>query len=223
MSGQAARAPPRRRTRGQSQHLGKIHDTNVTKKSQSQRTSAKGLEIGQAADRHLRRRDREFQLRVLRVGTIGYEGAVQKSNRISSMCLCPATAIQAASPRHDIGPLPRRLGLTYSSGLPNKNRPAGWGWSYMDDTGACTGRCARHRPPIAQTGRESEYRPVADGGEATARRSRADGFPTPVKGRRITPAGYPPGKPCALARTRGQQLPRANSRTHNAYPHASGE
>ena len=42
---------------------GNFNDTNVNKKSLSLNVrSAKGLEIVQAADRHLRHRDREFQL-----------------------------------------------------------------------------------------------------------------------------------------------------------------
>ena len=56
------------------------------------------------------------------------------------MCRCRATATPAGNHHYTtFGPVAQAVsGLTYLSGLPDKP-PAGWGWSYMDDTGGMYG------------------------------------------------------------------------------------
>ena len=92
------------------------------------------------------------------------------------------------------GPVAQAVsGLTYLSGLPDKP-PAGWGWSYMDDTGGMYGAmCALtglyHRN---MTGKRPAHRPVANGVERSPQRAGAAGLHGRTGAGRAG-AGYPPG------------------------------
>ena len=69
---------------------------------------------------------------------IGYE-EMKKLRRTSCTSPCPALGIRAATDYQTMGPIAQALsGLTYLSCLPT-SPPAGWGWSYMDDTGGMYG------------------------------------------------------------------------------------
>ena len=101
-------------------------------------------------------------------------------------------------------------GLTWLSGLPDKP-PAGWGWSYMDDTGGLYGAmCALtglyHRNMTGQGQHIDLSQMVASvplNGPAL--------LDFTVNGRGSRRAGFPPGNRCALAwHTARQQLPRAD-------------
>ena len=118
------------------------------------------------------------------------------------------------------GPVAQAVsGLTHLSGLPGKP-PAGWGWSYMDDTGGMYGAmCAltglyhrnKHRPGPA-------HRSVADGLQRAAQRPR----PARLHGQRpaLAARGLPAGQPRALAgHAAPQQLPRPDRRAAQRLPH----
>ena len=119
-----------------------------------------------------------FSSRVLRNWGLGYEELC----KIKPDIVYVSMSGYGHTGRHHhyttFGPVAQAVaGLTYLSGLPDKP-PAGWGWSYMDDTGGMYGAmCALtglyHRN---MTGTRPAHRPVADGVERSAQRSGAAGF-----------------------------------------------
>ena len=119
---------------------GNFNDTNVNKKSLSLNVrSAKGLEI---ARRLIAISDiviENFSSRVLRNWGLGYDELC----KIKPDIVYVSMSGYGHTGRHHhyttFGPVAQAVsGLTYLSGLPDKP-PAGWGWSYMDDTGGMYG------------------------------------------------------------------------------------
>src|ERR1700719_4446792 len=119
---------------------GNFNDTNVNKKSLSLNVrSAKGLEI---VKRLIAVSDiviENFSSRVLQKWGLGY----QELCEIKPDIVYVSMSGYGHTGRHHhyttFGPVAQAVsGLTYTSGLPDKP-PAGWGWSYMDDTGGMYG------------------------------------------------------------------------------------
>ena len=119
---------------------GNFNDTNVNKKSLSLNVrSAKGLEI---VKRLIAISDiviENFSSRVLQNWGLGYEELC----KIKPDIVYVSMSGYGHTGRHHhyttFGPVAQAVsGLTYLSGLPDKP-PAGWGWSYMDDTGGMYG------------------------------------------------------------------------------------
>lgn len=119
---------------------GNFNDTNVNKKSLSLNVrSAKGLEI---VKRLIAISDiviENFSSRVLQKWGLGY----QELCKIKPDVVYVSMSGYGHTGRHHhyttFGPIAQAVsGLTYLSGLPDKP-PAGWGWSYMDDTGGMYG------------------------------------------------------------------------------------
>ena len=203
---------------------GNFNDTNVNKKSLSLNVrSAKGLEIVKAADRRLRHRDREFQL----------PGAAEMGPRLRRAVqdqaghrLCVDVGLRpyraATTTTRRLVRSPRRSsGLTYLSGLPDKP-PAGWGWSYMDDTGGMYGAmCALtglyHRNMTGQGQHIDQSQMVSS---VPAQRSGAAGLHG--ERARVAPGRLSARQPRALAwHASGQQLPRADGRAAQRLSHPS--
>jgi len=119
---------------------GNFNDTNVNKKSLSLNVrTAKGLEI---VKRLISLSDiviENFSSRVLRNWGLGYE----EQRRIKPDIVYVSMSGYGHTGRHHryttFGPVAQAVsGLTFQSGLPDRP-PAGWGWSYMDDTGGMYG------------------------------------------------------------------------------------
>ena len=119
---------------------GNFNDTNVNKKSFSLNVrSAKGLEI---VKRLIAISDvviENFSSRVLQKWGLGYEELC----KIKPDIVYVSMSGYGHTGRHHhyttFGPVAQAVsGLTYLSGLPDRP-PAGWGWSYMDDTGGMYG------------------------------------------------------------------------------------
>jgi crotonobetainyl-CoA:carnitine CoA-transferase CaiB-like acyl-CoA transferase len=119
---------------------GNFNDTNVNKKSLSLNVrTAKGLDI---VKRLIAVSDiviENFSSRVLRNWSLGYE----EQCRIKPDIVYVSMSGYGHTGRHNhyttFGPVAQAVsGLTYLSGLPD-HPPAGWGWSYMDDTGGMYG------------------------------------------------------------------------------------
>ena len=119
---------------------GNFNDTNVNKKSLSLNVrSAKGLEI---VKRLIAVSDiviENFSSRVLRNWGLGYD----ELRGIKPDIVYVSMSGYGHTGRHHhyttFGPVAQAVsGLTYLSGLPDQP-PAGWGWSYMDDTGGMYG------------------------------------------------------------------------------------
>ena len=119
---------------------GNFNDTNVNKKSLSLNVrSAKGLEI---VKRLIAVSDiviENFSSRVLQKWGLGYD----ELRKIKPDIVYVSMSGYGHTGRHHhyttFGPVAQAVsGLTYLSGLPDKP-PAGWGWSYMDDTGGMYG------------------------------------------------------------------------------------
>src|SRR5258706_11055800 len=123
---------------------GNFNDTNVNKKSLCLNVrSSKGLEI---VKRLIAISDvviENFSSRVLQKWGLGYEELC----RIKPDIVYVSMSGYGHTGRHHhyttFGPVAQAVsGLSYISGLPEKPR-AGWGWSYMEDTGRlCEGMCA---------------------------------------------------------------------------------
>ena len=173
---------------------GNFNDTNVNKRSLSLNVrSPKGLDI---VKRLIAISDiviENFSSRVLRNWGLGYE-ELCKSSRTLSMCPCPAMAIRGATTTTPhLARWPRPVsGLTFISGLPDKP-PAGWGWSYMDDTGGMYGAMC------ALTG--LYHRNMTGHGQHIDQAQMVSSVPLngpalldfTVNGRASRRAGYPPG------------------------------
>ena len=119
---------------------GNFNDTNVNKKSLSLNVrSAKGLEI---VKRLIALSDiviENFSSRVLRNWGLGYE----ELRRIKPDIVYVSMSGYGHTGRYHhyttFGPVAQAVsGLTHLAGLPDRP-PAGWGWSYMDDTGGMYG------------------------------------------------------------------------------------
>jgi benzylsuccinate CoA-transferase BbsF subunit len=119
---------------------GNFNDTNVNKKSLSLNLrTAKGLAI---VKRLIAISDiviENFSSRVLQKWGLGYA----ELSKIKPDIVYVSMSGYGHTGRHHhyttFGPVAQAVsGLTYLSGLPNAP-PAGWGWSYMDDTGGMYG------------------------------------------------------------------------------------
>src|SRR5690348_12212811 len=119
---------------------GNFNDTNVNKKSLSLNVrTAKGLDI---IKRLIAVSDiviENFSSRVLRNWGLGYD----EQRRIKPDIVYVSMSGYGHTGRHHhyttFGPVAQAVsGLTYLSGVPDQP-PAGWGWSYMDDTGGMYG------------------------------------------------------------------------------------
>ena len=119
---------------------GNFADTNVNKKSLSLNVrSAKGLEI---VKRLIAVSDiviENFSSRVLRNWGLGYDELCRIKPDIVYVSMSGYGHTGRNHHYTTFGPVAQAVsGLTYLSGLPDKP-PAGWGWSYMDDTGGMYG------------------------------------------------------------------------------------
>ena len=119
---------------------GNFNDTNVNKKSLSLNVrTQKGLEI---VKRLIAISDiviENFSSRVLRNWGLGYE--VQREIKPDIVYVSMSGYGHTGRHHHytTFGPVAQAVsGLTFQSGLPDQ-QPAGWGWSYMDDTGGMYG------------------------------------------------------------------------------------
>ena len=115
-----------------------------------------------------------------------------------------------------MGPSAQALsGLTYLSGLPGEP-PAGWGWSYLDDTGGMYGAMTaltalRHRDATGQ-GQHVDLSQMTVG--VSLNGSHDQRAPSP-------PRGLPARKPYRVARRSDrQQLPRPDGSSAQRVPHA---
>jgi benzylsuccinate CoA-transferase BbsF subunit len=119
---------------------GNFADTNVNKKSLSLNVrSPKGLEI---VKRLIAISDiviENFSSRVLQKWGLGYEELCKIKPDIVYVSMSGYGHTGRNHHYTTFGPVAQAVaGLTYLSGLPGKP-PAGWGWSYMDDTGGMYG------------------------------------------------------------------------------------
>ncbi len=119
---------------------GNFNDTNVNKKSLSLNVrSPKGLEI---IKRLIAVSDiviENFSSRVLQKWGLGYEELCKIKPDIVYVSMSGYGHTGRNHPYTTFGPVAQAVsGLTYQSGLPGQP-PAGWGWSYMDDTGGMYG------------------------------------------------------------------------------------
>lgn len=119
---------------------GNFNDTNVNKKSLSLNVrSAKGLEI---VKRLIAVSDiviENFSSRVLRNWGLGYEEMCAIKPAIVYVSMSGYGHTGRNHTYTTFGPVAQAAsGLTHLSGLPGEP-PAGWGWSYMDDTGGMYG------------------------------------------------------------------------------------
>lgn len=119
---------------------GNFNDTNVNKKSISLNVrSPKGLEI---AKRLISKSDiviENFSSRVLQKWGLGYDELCKVKSDIIYVSMSGYGHTGRNHHYTTFGPVAQAAsGLTFLSGLPDKP-PAGWGWSYMDDTGGMYG------------------------------------------------------------------------------------
>ena len=119
---------------------GNFADTNVNKKSLSLNVrSAKGLEV---VKRLIAVSDiviENFSSRVLRNWGLGYEELCRIKPDIVYVSMSGYGHTGRNHHYTTFGPVAQAVsGLTQLSGLPGEP-PAGWGWSYMDDTGGMYG------------------------------------------------------------------------------------
>ena len=119
---------------------GNFNDTNVNKKSLSLNVrSAKGLEI---VKRLIAVSDiviENFSSRVLQKWGLGYDELCRIKPDVVYVSMSGYGHTGRNHHYTTFGPVAQAAsGLTHLSGLPDKP-PAGWGWSYMDDTGGMYG------------------------------------------------------------------------------------
>jgi crotonobetainyl-CoA:carnitine CoA-transferase CaiB-like acyl-CoA transferase len=119
---------------------GNFNDTNVNKKSLTLNVrTAKGLDIVKRLVAVSDLVVENFSSRVLRNWGLGYE--VLREIKPDIVYLSMSGYGHTGRHHHytTFGPVAQAVsGLTYLSGLPDRP-PAGWGWSYMDDTGGMYG------------------------------------------------------------------------------------
>ena len=119
---------------------GNFNDTNVNKKSLSLNVrTAKGLEIAKQLIAVSDIVIENFSSRVLRSWGLGYD----EQRRLKPDIVYVSMSGYGHTGRHHhyttFGPVAQAVsGLTFLSGMPGQP-PAGWGWSYMDDTGGMYG------------------------------------------------------------------------------------
>ncbi len=136
--------------------IGQFTDTSANKRGITLNVrSPKGLEL---AKRLVAKSDivmENFSSRVMQNWGLGYEELQRVRQDIIYVSMA---GFGHTGPHHSyttMGPSAQALsGLTFLSGLPDKP-PAGWGWSYLDDTGGMYGAmCAltalRHRSATGQ-------------------------------------------------------------------------
>jgi crotonobetainyl-CoA:carnitine CoA-transferase CaiB-like acyl-CoA transferase len=194
---------------------GNFNDTNVNKKSLSLNVrSAKGLEN---VNRLIAISDiviENFSSRVLQKWGLGYE----ELRKIKPDIVYVSMSGYGHTGRHHhyttFGPVAQAVaGLTYISGLPDKP-PAGWGWSYMDDTGGMYGAmCALtglyHRNMTGQ-GQHIDLSQMVSSVPLNGP-ALLDFYSKRARGAATRLSSRQPG---ALARhSLGQQLPRADRRS----------
>src|SRR5215468_8758076 len=119
---------------------GNFNDTNVNKRSLSLNVrTPKGLEI---VKRLIAISDvvlENFSSRVLQSWGLGYEELCKVKPDIVYVSMSGYGHTGRNHHYTTFGPVAQAVsGLTFISGLPDKP-PAGWGWSYMDDTGGMYG------------------------------------------------------------------------------------
>jgi len=119
---------------------GNFNDTNVNKKSLSLNVrSAKGLEIVRKLIAVSDIVIENFSSRVLRKWGLGYEEMCAIKPDIVYVSMSGYGHTGRNHHYTTFGPIAQAAsGLTMLSGLPGEP-PAGWGWSYMDDTGGMYG------------------------------------------------------------------------------------
>src|SRR3990172_1348309 len=122
---------------------GNFNDTNVNKRSLSLNVrTPKGLEI---VKRLIALSDivlENFSSRVLQKWGLGYEELCKLKPDIVYVSMSGYGHTGRNHHYTTFGPVAQAAsGLTFLSGLPDKP-PAGWGWSYMDDTGGMYGAIA---------------------------------------------------------------------------------
>ncbi|MEA2742306.1 MAG: hypothetical protein QOG25_677 [Acetobacteraceae bacterium] len=119
---------------------GNFADTNVNKKSLSLNVrSAKGLEIVKRLNAISDIVIENISSRVLRNWGLGYEELCKIKPDIVYVSMSGYGHTGRNHHYTTFGPVAQAVsGLTYLSGLPGEP-PAGWGWSYMDDTGGMYG------------------------------------------------------------------------------------
>ncbi|ETW92123.1 MAG: hypothetical protein ETSY2_54455, partial [Candidatus Entotheonella gemina] len=131
--------------------IGQFTDTNANKRGITLNVrSEKGLAIVKQLVAKCDVVIENFSSRVMQNWGLGYEELCQIRPDIIYVSMA---GFGHTGPQHSyttMGPSAQALsGLTYLSGLPDKP-PAGWGWSYLDDTGGmygamCTLTALRHR------------------------------------------------------------------------------
>ena len=119
---------------------GNFNDTNVNKRSLSLNVrSAKGLEIVKKLIAISDVVIENFSSRVLRNWGLGYEELCKIKPDIVYVSMSGYGHTGRDHAYTTFGPVAQSVaGLTHLSGVPDQ-APAGWGWSYMDDTGGMYG------------------------------------------------------------------------------------
>jgi benzylsuccinate CoA-transferase BbsF subunit len=198
---------------------GNFNDTNVNKKSLSLNVrSTKGLEI---VKRLIAISDvviENFSSRVLRNWGLGYDVLREIKPDIVYVSMSGYGHTGRNHHYTTFGPVAQAVaGLTHLSGLPDQP-PAGWGWSYMDDTGGMYGAMSvlsglYHRNKTGQ-GQHIDLSQMV----ASIPMNGPSLLDFTVNGRATRRAGFPPGN-----RAHWPGTPSANNyrgpaiAPHNAY------
>ena len=173
---------------------GQFADTNVNKRGITINVrSPKGLELIQRLISVSDIVIENFSSRIMQRFGLGYEELKKLKPDIVYVSMA---GFGQTGPQHGygtMGPSAQALsGLTFLSGLPGKP-PAGWGWSYLDDTGGMYGAmCAltalRHRNATGQ-GQHVDLAQMIVGVTLTG----SAFLDRTVNGRESRRKGYPPG------------------------------
>jgi benzylsuccinate CoA-transferase BbsF subunit len=204
---------------------GNFNDTNVNKKSICLNLrSAKGLEIVKRLIAVSDMVIENFSSRVLRSWGLGYAELCKIKPDIVYVSMSGYGHTGRNHSYTTFGPVAQAVsGLTFLSGLPDEP-PAGWGWSYLDDTGGMYGAMC------ALTG--LYHRNMTGRGQHIDQSQMISGITLngpalldfTVNGRDSRRAGYPPGNRAHWPGTalvnnyRGPTVA-----PHNAYPTNPGE
>lgn len=136
--------------------IGQFTDTNTNKRGITLNVrSAKGLELVQQLVTKCDIVIENFSSRVMQRWGLGYEELRQLRPNIIYVSMAGFGHTRRHHSYTTMGPSAQALsGLTFLSGLPGKP-PAGWGWSYLDDTGGMYGAMSaltalRHRNATGQ-------------------------------------------------------------------------
>jgi crotonobetainyl-CoA:carnitine CoA-transferase CaiB-like acyl-CoA transferase len=174
--------------------IGQFTDTNTNKRGITLNVrSAKGLELVQQLVTKCDIVIENFSSRVMQRWGLGYEELRQLRPNIIYVSMAGFGHTGRHHSYTTMGPSAQALsGLTFLSGLPGKP-PAGWGWSYLDDTGGMYGAMSaltalRHRNATGQ-GQHVDLSQMTAGitlnGPAFLDRT--------VNGRAAPREGFPPG------------------------------